>query len=95
MNTVCQSCVCVPLPQREQATTIPPRWASIVGGLWASLMPTRRTRLSESQLTALDGLSANMLKDIGAPEWLQEQTQRQHDRARQGGLMERDTLHWR
>jgi hypothetical protein len=51
--------------------------------------------LDESQLNALDGLSAETLKDIGAPEWLQEQTQRAHDRAWQGGLLERDSLHWR
>lgn len=94
MNTAYQSCVCVPLPQRQQATTIQ-RWASVVSRLWASLRSPRRTRPSESQLTALDGLSADMLKDIGAPEWLQEQTRRQQNRARQGGLLEQDSLHWR
>lgn len=94
MNTICQPCACTLLPPGKSDTRLQ-RWVTVVRHLGTSLMTIRRRRLSESQLTALDGLSAETLKDIGAPEWLQEQVYRSHERARQGGLLERDSLHWR
>lgn len=54
-----------------------------------------RPKITEAELTALDGLSAETLKDIGAPEWLQDQAYRAKERAHQGGVFERDSLHWR
>jgi hypothetical protein len=55
----------------------------------------RQTKMTEEDLTALDGLSAATLKDIGAPEWLQDRAHRAKERAHQGGVFERDSLHWR
>lgn len=46
-------------------------------------------------LPVLDGLTAKTLKDIGAPEWVQARAQRAQDLARQRGLFERASLHWR
>ena len=70
---------------------------SAVRRLWACLMATRRTRCTrrtrrtrrgERQLMSLDGLSAQTLKDIGAPEWLQQ-------RASPGQRFARDSAFWR
>ena len=94
MHTVCQPCVCVPLPQHTQDSTIQRR-VSVVRRFWATLMAVRRTRPHERPLASLDGLSAQTLQDIGAPEWLQAQAYDSRERARQGGLFERDSLHWR
>jgi len=94
MNTVCPPSVCVTLPQSEQNNTIK-RWTSAARRFWGSLMATRRTHPREQQLASLDGLSAETLKDIGAPEWLQAQAYRSSERAHQGGLFERDSLYWR
>jgi len=94
MQTVCQPCACVPLPQHKQDTTLQ-RWVSVVRRFWATLTAVRRTRPHERPPASLDGLSAETLKDIGAPEWLQAQAYRSHERARQGGLFERDSLYWR
>jgi hypothetical protein len=58
-------------------------------------MAPRQTRRTETNLTALDGLTAETLKDIGAPEWMYERALRTQERALQGGLFERDSLHWR
>jgi hypothetical protein len=58
-------------------------------------MDPRKTHLTDNELTALDGLTAETLKDIGAPEWMQARAIRAHERARHGGLFERDSLHWR
>jgi hypothetical protein len=55
----------------------------------------RQPKMTQEDLTALDGLTAETLKDIGAPEWLQEQVHRAKERAHQGGMFERDSLHWR
>jgi hypothetical protein len=55
----------------------------------------RQPKMTEEDLNALDGLSAETLKDIGAPEWLQDQAHRAKERAHQGGVFERDSLHWR
>jgi|GEM_PF-6670986 len=70
-------------------------WVNATRDFWVRLMPAHQPKMSERDLTALDGLSAETLKDIGAPEWMQERVQRSEDRARQGGLFERDSLHWR
>lgn len=94
MNTVCQPCACVPSPPHEQGTTIN-RWGSVVRRFWATLKAVRRPPPHEQQQASLDGLSAETLKDIGAPEWLQARAYRSHERAHQGGLFERDSLHWR
>jgi hypothetical protein len=56
---------------------------------------SRQARRTACELTALDGLRADTLKDIGAPEWMVERAHRAENRARQGGLFERDSLHWR
>lgn len=94
MTTACQTYACVQLPQREFHGTTK-RWAGLLLRVWSSLMATRGARLSDRKLSSLDGLSAETLKDIGAPEWLQAQAYRSHERARQGGLFERDSLYWR
>jgi hypothetical protein len=56
---------------------------------------SRQARRTACELTALDGLSAHSLKDIGAPEWMVERAWHIETRARQGGLFERDSIHWR
>jgi len=94
MTIASQTYICVQLPRHKSQSTIK-RQAGLLRRAWLSLMAPRHTRLSESQLTALDGLNAETLKDIGAPEWLQAQAYRSHERAHQGGLFERDSLHWR
>lgn len=94
MNTFAQPCACSSLPQRN-TDSITTRWARAVHSLLQAVRMPRRSRLDEHQLNALDGLSAETLKDIGAPEWLQAQAYRSQERARQGGLFERDSLHWR
>ncbi|MBT3069032.1 hypothetical protein [Rhodoferax sp. U11-2br] len=94
MHTVCQPCACVPLPQHKRHSTIQ-RCLSVVRRFGATLRAVLRTRPRERQLASLDGLSAETLKDIGAPEWLQAQAYRAHARARQGGLFERESLYWR
>jgi hypothetical protein len=63
--------------------------------VWGRFKAVRQTKMTEEDLTALDGLSAATLKDIGAPEWLQDRAHRAKERAHQGGLFERDSLHWR
>jgi hypothetical protein len=46
-------------------------------------------------LTALDGLTPETLKDIGAPEWIQARALRAEESARQRRLFERNSLNWR
>jgi hypothetical protein len=70
-------------------------WSDAARDFFGRLMPPRQPRMSERDLTALDGLSAETLKDIGAPEWMQEGARRSANRAQQGGLFERDTINWR
>jgi len=94
MNTFVQPCACSSLPQRN-TDSITKRWARAVRRLWQAVRVPRRSRPDEHKLNTLDGLSAEALKDIGAPEWLQAQAYRSHERAHQGGLFERDSLHWR
>jgi len=61
---------------------------SVVRRLWACLLAARRTRRSERALRSLDGLSAQTLKDIGAPECLQR-------RASPGQRFARESAFWR
>ncbi len=69
--------------------------AATTGAWWARWMAVRQARRAISELDTLDGLNVHTLKDLGAPEWMVERTHRTQERARQGGLFERDTLHWR
>ena len=94
MHTVCQPNVCVPLPQHPPR--IPrQRWMSVVRRLGVALGAVLRSRPRERPPASLDGLSAETLKDIGAPEWLQAQAYHAHARTRHGGLFERESLYWR
>ncbi len=63
-------------------------WVGIARGLLEHLKISHQRSLTESQLTALDGLSAETLKDIGAPDWMQE-------RARPGRWSALDPAYWR
>jgi len=94
MNTIARPCACSALPQDSTSSLIP-RWTGAVRRFWASWKTARRARRELKQLRTLDGLNAEALKDIGAPEWLQAQAYRSHERARQGGLFERESLYWR
>jgi len=64
------------------------RQVFVVRRVWAGLLAFRRTQLSEHQMNSLDGLSTQTLKDIGAPEWLQQ-------RASPGQRFARDSAFWR
>lgn len=94
MNTACNPCTTsalTPLQTRRFVNT----WVARARAWWTRWTAPRHAPHTESELTALDGLTAETLKDIGAPEWLQERALRTQERARQGGLFERDSLHWR
>ena len=69
--------------------------AVTAGAWWARWLMPRQPRSTQSELTALDGVTAETLKDIGAPEWMQERARSAHELSRQGGLLERESLHWR
>lgn len=84
MNTA--GCTCPPSPLAPSTTQR--AW-------WARWLMPRQPQRTQSDLTALDGLTAETLKDIGAPEWMHERALRAQERARQGGLLERESLHWR
>jgi len=94
MITTAQPCAnsALPAPQKTGLTT---RWAAAVRCFWTARRVPPASQFDDSQLTALDGLSYETLKDIGAPEWLQEQAYHTRQRAHQGGLLEQNTLHWR
>lgn len=92
-NTGCL-CTNTPMDQVEVLPVIR-TWLDAARDSLGRLMPARQPKMTEQDLTALDGLSAETLKDIGAPEWMQERAQRSANRARRGGLFERDSLHWR
>lgn len=94
MNNAGSLCANTPLDQVEVRLATR-TWVNAMRFLFSRLMRARQPRMSECDLTALDGLSAATLKDIGAPEWMHEQAQRSANRAHQGGLFERDSLHWR
>ncbi len=95
MNTACNPCSSEPFSlvntQRRTAGT----WAANAHVWWTRWMTPRQNHLTPADLTALDGLTEETLKDIGAPEWMQARAQRAHERAGQGGLFERDSVHWR
>ena len=94
MNTAYSQCTTspsAPLTTHRAVST----WFATARAWWARWMTARKTQRTEGELTALDGLSADTLKDIGAPEWMYERALRAQERARQGGLFERDSLHWR
>jgi len=91
MNTAYSQCATHPLTTHRVAST----WTATARAWWARWMAPHQTQQTESDLTALDGLTAKTLKDIGAPEWMHARALRTEERARQGGLFERDSLHWR
>ncbi len=94
MNTTCSS-YATPSLTAPFTRRVANLWAATAGAWWARWMAPRPAAKTEAELTALDGLSAYTLKDIGAPEWVQERVLRAQERARHGGLFERDSLHWR
>jgi hypothetical protein len=94
MDTTCSQCITSPKPLLTTPQAVS-TWAATAYTWWTGLTTPRQTQRTESELRALDGLTAETLIDIGAPEWVLERTLRSKDRARQGGLFERDSLHWR
>lgn len=94
MDTTCSQCIASPMPLLTTPRTIS-AWAATARAWWTHWTTPRQTHRTESELRALDGLTAEALKDIGAPEWVLERSLRAQERARQGGLFERDALHWR
>lgn len=95
MNTTCSSYATPSLTAPLLTRRVVSIFAATAGAWWARWMAPRPAAKTEAELTALDGLSAYTLKDIGAPEWVHDRARRAHERARQGGLFERDSLHWR
>jgi len=63
-------------------------WVAGVRDFLQHVTLTQQHGLTDDQLTALDGLSAETLKDIGAPEWMQE-------RARPARWSALDPAYWR
>jgi len=94
MNTTCNPCTTAPPAPVVTLRTVS-AWLNTARTAWARWLATRQPPPTDDDLTALDGLTAETLKDIGAPEWLQARAQRAQDRARQGGLFERESLLWR
>lgn len=94
MNTTCSQYTATPHtppPARHIFST----WLGLARAWWTRLSSQHQHQKTENKLTELDGLTAETLKDIGAPEWVQARAQRAEERARQGGLFEQDSLHWR
>jgi hypothetical protein len=94
MNTACSPCTTRPMSPLAMPSAIR-TWAATALAWWTRRKTPNQAPRTESQLTALDGLTAETLKDIGAPDWMYERAQRTQERARQGGLFERESLHWR
>ena len=94
MNNAGSLCANTTLDQVE-VRLVTRTWVNAVCSLFSHLTRARQPRMTACDLTALDGLSAASLKDIGAPEWVHERAQRSANRAHQGGLFERDSLYWR
>lgn len=94
MNTTCCPSTTTPMAP-VKARPLIGTWVKVARDFWSRLMPARQRPMSEHDLTALDGLSAETLKDIGAPEWMLERAQRSENRAHQEGLFERDSINWR
>jgi hypothetical protein len=84
-----------PLPDQAEFQTVIRTAMNATLKFLGRLKAVRQAKMTEEDLTALDGLSAETLRDIGAPEWLQDRAHRAKERAHQGGLFERDSLHWR
>ena len=92
MNTACSPCT--PRPTTPSATQhAVSTWTATASAWWARWRGARQARRAISELPTLDGLSAETLKDIGAPEWMHARAHRTQERARQGGLFERESLH--
>jgi hypothetical protein len=94
MDTTCSQCITRPMPLLNTPRAAS-AWAATARAWWTGLTTPRQTHRTESELRALDGLTAETLKDIGAPEWVLERSLSSQERARQGGLFERDSLRWR
>lgn len=94
MNTTCYPRTITPMAP-VKARGLMDTWVKVAADFWGRLLPARQRPMSEHDLTALDGLSAETLKDIGAPHWVQERAQRSENRAHQDGLFERDSIYWR
>ena len=94
MNTACSPCPTGPLVPLGTPSTVS-IWLANIRAWWTHRMAWRKDPFTANDLTTLDGLRADTLKDIGAPEWMIERAWYAQERARQGGLFERDTLHWR
>lgn len=94
MNTACSPCPTRPMSPLAMSSVIR-TWVATAHAWWAHRKTANRAQRTESELTALDGLTAETLKDIGAPEWMYERSYHAKNRARQGGLFERDSMHWR
>lgn len=94
MNTACHPCTTLPLTPRHSRGVVR-NWIANTRAWWTRWSAPRQPQSTDSEMKALDGLTAETLKDIGAPEWVYERALRTQDRARQGGLFERDSLHWR
>ncbi len=94
MNTACSQCTSNPLTNLN-ARRLSNIWAATGRALWTRWMTLRKNQRTDSELRAMDGLTTETLKDIGAPEWVLARAQRAQERARQGGSFERDSLHWR
>lgn len=95
MNTACTPCCTTPLSAPVATRHATPSWQTAARTWWTRWKASRQARRTSGDLTALDGLNAHSLKDIGAPEWVIERTQRAQERARQGGLFEQHSSHWR
>ncbi len=94
MNTACCPCTTSPLTPLTAPSVIR-TWVATARARWVNWRASRQARRTACEVTALDGLGADTLKDIGAPEWLYARALRIEERARQGGLFERDAMHWR
>ena len=94
MNTTCTQYTAT-APTLPQARHIFATWLGLASTWWTRRNTQHPVQKTDNELTALDGLTPETLKDIGAPEWVQARAQRAQDRARQGGLFERESLHWR
>ncbi|MDR3368344.1 hypothetical protein [Rhodoferax sp.] len=94
MNTACSPSTISPLVPLNTQRAVD-TWVLAVRAWWTRRMAPRKAHLTQADLTALDGLTEETLKDIGAPEWMYERAHRAQERAWQGGLFERDSIHWR
>jgi hypothetical protein len=94
MNTACSPCATSPATPLTTPRAVS-NWTATARAWWTRWKAARQARRAICELSTLDGLNAEILKDIGAPEWMYERALRIETRARQGGLFERDSMHWR